>query len=381
MDRTTGKNPRSRAWISFWYIASAFVIAWDVGYCFMRPRSMAGGDLHWIWKPYALYLTYIAFGQVYGWPSFTRGDGFANAQCELDINTFEFELIEFDNSIDECSRWGLHGIVMEQLAYVYYVHIRPSSVAPLVGFSSESRINTIAVQFNLILTCSAACKFQIMMNDYRTVLYRLDLATSYPTLHALLQHFMNESPLDGTLELRVVTTPSTGSPHIPTPPRSPNPHAPHAMMSAPEHYMSFARSDDGREVHARHTFGVPPDPDLNVSPSSPTQRSIYARKPMMAVTHEFPPKTSVIAAFIPIVEHFLRTDHELASVIFECRSYMQPAERGEVHPLEILDRQAPYKRMFGYVGRVRGGMTVYELDDTVTGTMFSSIPVNFPLPP
>ncbi|KAF8754675.1 hypothetical protein RHS01_05971 [Rhizoctonia solani] len=192
------------------------------------------------------------------------------------------------------------------------------------------------------------------MNDYRTVLYRLDLATSYPTLHALLQHFMNESPLDGTLELRVVTTPSTGSPHIPTPPRSPNPHAPHAMMSAPEHYMSFARSDDGREVHARHTFGVPPDPDLN---------------------------TSVIAAFIPIVEHFLRTDHELASVIFECRSYMQPAERGEVHPLEILDRQAPYKRMFGYVGRVRGGMTVYELDDTVTGTMFSSIPVNFPLPP
>ncbi|CAE6382965.1 unnamed protein product [Rhizoctonia solani] len=219
------------------------------------------------------------------------------------------------------------------------------------------------------------------MNDYRTVLYRLDLATSYPTLHALLQHFMTESPLDGTLELRVVTTPSAGSPHIPTPPRSPNPHAPHIMMSAPEHYMSFARSDDGREVHARYTFGVPPDPELNVSPSSPTQRSIYARRPVMAVTHEFPPKTPVVAAFIPIIEHFLRTDHELASVIFECRSYMQPAERGDNHPLEILDRQAPYKRMFGYVGRVRGGMTVYELDDTVTGTMFSSIPVNLPLPP
>ncbi|CAE6507266.1 unnamed protein product [Rhizoctonia solani] len=220
-----------------------------------------------------------------------------------------------------------------------------------------------------------------MMSDYRTVLYRLDLATSYPTLHALLQHFMNESPLDGTLELRVVTTPSAGSPHIPTPPRSPNPHSPHTMMSAPEHYMSFARSEDGREVHARHTFGVPPDPELNVSPNSPTQRSIYARAAVMAVTHEFPAKTSVIAAFIPVIEHFLRTDHELASVIFECRSYLQPAELGSAHPLEILDRPVPYKRMFGYVGRVRGGMTVYELDDTVTGTMFSSIPVNFPLPP
>jgi hypothetical protein len=49
-----------------------------------------------------------------------------------------------------------------------------------------------------------------MMNDYRAVLYRLDLATSYPSVHALLQHFMDESPLDGTLELRVVTSPSTG---------------------------------------------------------------------------------------------------------------------------------------------------------------------------
>ncbi|QRW20832.1 hypothetical protein RhiXN_05821 [Rhizoctonia solani] len=343
---------------------------------------MAGGDLHWIWKPYALY---AQIDYVYGWPSFTRGDGFANAQSLMNV---------------------LETIL--NLAYVYYVHIRPSSVAPLVGFSSAlmTLSKTVLYWLNdyycswctshnpplkwIILFAlpntsssisSQSLALNIMMNDYRTVLYRLDLATSYPTLHALLQHFMNESPLDGTLELRVVTTPSTGSPHIPTPPRSPNPHAPHAMMSAPEHYMSFARSDDGREVHARHTFGVPPDPDLNVSPSSPTQRSIYARKPMMAVTHEFPPKTSVIAAFIPIVEHFLRTDHELASVIFECRSYMQPAERGEVHPLEILDRQAPYKRMFGYVGRVRGGMTVYELDDTVTGTMFSSIPVNFPLPP
>jgi hypothetical protein len=64
----TSKHP----WISAWFVISAFVIAWDVGYCFMRfgaldsktrhkltffsrPRSMLGGDLHWIWKPYALY--------------------------------------------------------------------------------------------------------------------------------------------------------------------------------------------------------------------------------------------------------------------------------------------------------------------------------------
>lgn len=223
-----------------------------------------------------------------------------------------------------------------------------------------------------------------MMNDYRAILYRLDLATSYSSVPALLQHFMDESPLDGTIELRVVTspTPSTGSQHIPTPPRSPNPQALHTMMSAPEHYMSFARSEDSRDVYARHTFGIPPDPELNVSPGSPTQKSVYVRTPVMAVTHEFPAKTPVISAFTPVIEHFLRNDHELSSVIFECRSYLQPAESGSSNPLEILDRQAPYKRMFGYVGRVRGGTTIYELDDTVTGTMFSTVaPINFPLPP
>lgn len=180
----------------------------------------------------------------------------------------------------------------------------------------------------------------------------------------------------------MVTTPNTGSPHIPTPPKSPNPQVPHTMMAAPEHYMSFARSGDGRDVYARHTFGVPPDPELNVSPSSPTQRSIYTRTPVLAVTHEFAPKTSITAAFIPVIEHFLRNDHELASVIFECRSYLHPVDPGNRNSLEILDRPAPYKRMFGYVGRVRGGTTIYELDDTVTGTMFSSVaPINFPLPP
>ncbi|CAE6519788.1 unnamed protein product [Rhizoctonia solani] len=369
MDKSD-RGLKNRTWISVWYVASAFIIAWDVGYCFLRPRSMVGGDLHWIWKPYALY---AQVDHVYGLPSFTRGDGFTNAQSLMNV-------VE----------------TMMNLAYVYYVHIRPSPIAPLVGFSSALMTLSKTVLYWLQDYYCSWCYTghnpplkwiflfalpNTMMGDYRTVLYRLDLATSYPTLHALLQHFMNESPLDGTLELRVVTSPSTGSPHIPTPPRSPNPHAPHTMMSTPEHYMSFARSEDGREVHARHTFGIPPDPELNVSPSSPTQRSIYARTPVLAVTHEFPPRTPVVAAFIPVIEHFLRTDHELASVIFECRSYLQPAERETTHPLEILDRPAPYKRMFGYVGRVRGGMTVYELDDTVTGTMFSSIPINFPLPP
>ncbi|QRV78417.1 hypothetical protein RhiJN_06432 [Ceratobasidium sp. AG-Ba] len=229
--------------------------------------------------------------------------------------------------------------------------------------------------FGVVPTLTAA---QNMMSDYRTVLYRLDLATSYPSIPALLQHFMDESPFDGTIEIRVVTAPSAGDPHIPTPPRSPG-----GFQGAPahrDHHISFSRAENTRDVYARCTFGFLPDPQLNVN-SSPTQRSAYVQTPVLAVTHEFPPKTPVAAAFIPIVDQLLRNDHDLASVIFECRSYVQAPPTEVENPLEVLDRAAPYKRMFGYVGRVRGGMTIYELDDTVTGTMFSTMtPTGFPLP-
>ncbi|CAK5274125.1 unnamed protein product [Mycena citricolor] len=48
---------KTHSWVSLWFLVTAPVVAWDIGYCFMRhaPRSMIGGDLHWIWKPYALY--------------------------------------------------------------------------------------------------------------------------------------------------------------------------------------------------------------------------------------------------------------------------------------------------------------------------------------
>ncbi|KAF5381724.1 hypothetical protein D9615_005623 [Tricholomella constricta] len=46
---------KTHSWISLWFLLTVPVIAWDVGYCFMRPRSMRGGDWHWLWKPYSLY--------------------------------------------------------------------------------------------------------------------------------------------------------------------------------------------------------------------------------------------------------------------------------------------------------------------------------------
>ncbi|KAH7340636.1 hypothetical protein B0J17DRAFT_327976 [Rhizoctonia solani] len=54
------------------------------------------------------------------------------------------------------------------------------------------------------------------MRDYRRMLYRLDLATSYQSIPALLQHFMDSSPYNGVIEMRLVTTPvaSTSDPSL-----------------------------------------------------------------------------------------------------------------------------------------------------------------------
>ncbi|KAJ3532191.1 hypothetical protein NMY22_g7844 [Coprinellus aureogranulatus] len=104
--------PKTYTWISLWYLITVPVIAWDVGYCFMRPRSFEGGDLHWIWKPYSIYQN---VDLVYGVEAYKRGDGFTNAQS-------------FMNVVE----------TLLNIAYLYLAHIAASPVAPLVGFTSAA---------------------------------------------------------------------------------------------------------------------------------------------------------------------------------------------------------------------------------------------------
>ncbi|KAF4610077.1 hypothetical protein D9613_010469 [Agrocybe pediades] len=103
---------KTHTWISLWFLLTVPVIMWDAGYCFMRPRSMKGGDLHWIWKPYALYQE---IDHVYGLPSFNRGDGFTNAQSLLNvIETFL------------------------NISYVYLAHVAQWPPATIVGFAAAT---------------------------------------------------------------------------------------------------------------------------------------------------------------------------------------------------------------------------------------------------
>jgi len=101
---------KTHRWISLWFLLTVPVIAWDVGYCMMRPRSMKGGDLHWIWKPYGIYQE---IDYIYGMPSFLSGNGFTNAQSLLNI-------IE----------------TLLNITYVYLAHIAQWPPAPIIGFGA-----------------------------------------------------------------------------------------------------------------------------------------------------------------------------------------------------------------------------------------------------
>lgn len=91
---------------------TAPVMFWDAAFCFMRPRSFHGGDLHWIWSPYAIYQN---VDLVYGVEAFARNDGLPNANAFM--NVFETVL----------SLW-----------YLYLAHLQHSPSAPLVGFTAAA---------------------------------------------------------------------------------------------------------------------------------------------------------------------------------------------------------------------------------------------------
>jgi len=101
--------PKIRIWMSLWFLISSALVFWDAGYCFYRPRSMDGGDLHWIWAPYSLY---AKVDLIYGLPALQNNEGFTNAQSLLNLVENFFNL-----------------------AYLYSAHIAKSPVAPLIGFT------------------------------------------------------------------------------------------------------------------------------------------------------------------------------------------------------------------------------------------------------
>ncbi|KZP32137.1 hypothetical protein FIBSPDRAFT_849119 [Athelia psychrophila] len=101
---------KTHSWISLWFAVTVPVILWDASYLFMRPRSMVGGDLHWIWKPYEIYQE---IDYIYGVKALIEGDGFPNAQSFLNIIETAFNIL-----------------------YLYCAHVSSWAGAPLIGFGA-----------------------------------------------------------------------------------------------------------------------------------------------------------------------------------------------------------------------------------------------------
>ncbi|EAU86724.2 hypothetical protein CC1G_06485 [Coprinopsis cinerea okayama7 len=101
-----------RGWISVWFLINFPIIIYDTLYCFLRPRSMVGGDLNWLWKSYELWQE---IDHVYGLPAYESGDGFTNAQALL-------------NLLEQIT-----GVI-----YLYLAYVVKTPAAPLIAFASNT---------------------------------------------------------------------------------------------------------------------------------------------------------------------------------------------------------------------------------------------------
>ncbi|KAK7052565.1 hypothetical protein R3P38DRAFT_2861094 [Favolaschia claudopus] len=112
--------PKTYTWISLWFLLTAPIIAWDISYCLMRPRSMEGGDLHWFWAP--AFGFYSQIDHLYNVSTYKKGDGFPNAHAILN-------LVE----------------TIMNLLYIYAAHVVAWPPAPLIGFTAAAM--TVAKTF------------------------------------------------------------------------------------------------------------------------------------------------------------------------------------------------------------------------------------------
>ncbi|CAA7258806.1 unnamed protein product [Cyclocybe aegerita] len=109
MTSTTIMAPKKYTWIALWFLITAPIILWDAGYVLMRPRSMEGGDLRWLWSGFD---TYERIDNVYSVKGYHDKAGFAPAAAVSNLVETSLNLI-----------------------YIYRVYISPRNTAPIFGFA------------------------------------------------------------------------------------------------------------------------------------------------------------------------------------------------------------------------------------------------------
>ncbi|CAE6518623.1 unnamed protein product [Rhizoctonia solani] len=166
--------------------------------------------------------------------------------------------------------------------------------------------------------------------DFRRMLYRLDLATSYQSIPALIQHFMDETALDGVVEVKMVASPPMSAPP-PTKGKRNNkpPPPPPAPLQPITSVISFRR--EGRDVNAIALFGPASAPSsvFTGEEQGGLSRDLndplaFLDMPGMVVKKRYPPRTTLVWVFAPLVQKLL--DEGADTVMFEVRSYIAGAD-------------------------------------------------------
>lgn len=56
MANPKGSSQVLPTWLVAWLIIASPVVVWDFSFLLLRPSSLPGGDLHWLFQPYSLYI-------------------------------------------------------------------------------------------------------------------------------------------------------------------------------------------------------------------------------------------------------------------------------------------------------------------------------------
>ncbi|CAE6503615.1 unnamed protein product [Rhizoctonia solani] len=192
------------------------------------------------------------------------------------------------------------------------------------------------------------------MKDYRRMLYRLDLATSFASLEELFRHFMKETLFDGFIEVRVysvASSPSSSTGSFPT----------------PSTRLSFVRDSLTGDVVADRLFKPAQRPhDLN---------NLYRQQ--YRVAKRYPERPPLLDVFRPFIEALLNGNK--STLIFEYRAFLDQPITPMYDEFEIVTRQMPHKLMVGYIGRSeQGPLAIYQLDENIARTAFLDMnPMSF----
>ncbi|KAI3478697.1 hypothetical protein L1887_59334 [Cichorium endivia] len=183
---------RPRTLVSAWLFLSSFVVAWDIGYILMRPRSFLGGDLHWLWSPYSLYMN---IDYIYGLPAWDAKDGFPAAQTLMNV---------------------VESIL--NLFYVYLVHVRatPSSraVAPIYGLITVTMTLSKTILYVLNDYCCGWCKTG--HNDLYTLIVYWILPNGLWILFPAIIAYVFVKELSTTLKVAAGVQGATAPSHPPS---------------------------------------------------------------------------------------------------------------------------------------------------------------------